>query len=258
VKRGGDKKRVVLVSLFLDIPTKKYKNLRKKLNIGDKFVYGLHQRNSDGIFSPIPLNAYKAIEDDNTMFMLMNGSNLYKKQAHELDIRNIIFLPAAKVQEEIYEFLSTLDVYAHGRKDGEVNSAAIAEAMYFNLPVVSHFSEMNNGHVECIGQAGRVLRTIDDYAKELQKLRTGKSYYKYRSQEAKKRFMEKYELRGQIKNVENIYEDVLRNPFPHKFKRRYLHWKDFLIKRFIVNKYTYTTLRKLQRNIKRFKAKYVG
>jgi hypothetical protein len=247
IKKGGDKKKIVSSSLFLYIPNKDYKNLRKELNIEDKFVYGFYQRNNDDIFSPIPLVAYKKEENDNTVFVLMNGSELYKKQAQELRIKNIIFLPFAKTQEKIYEFLLTLNVFAHGRRDGEVNSTVIAEAMRFGLPIVSHFSDINNGHVECIGNAGKVVASVDEYANELLKLKNDKDYYKYRSEEAKKRFAENYEISRQVNNIIKIYEDVIKNPFPNKTRRLYFHFVNFFIKRFIINKYTYLTLRKLQK-----------
>lgn len=251
IKRGGDKKRIVPISLFLDIVKETYFNLRKELKIENKFIYGFYQRNNDDIFSPIPLSAYKKIETDNTIFILMNGSNLYKQQARDLNLKNIIFLPFAKTQDEIYQFLSTLDVFAHGRKDGEVNSAVMAEAMHFGLPIVSHFSDINNGHVECIENAGKVVGTVEDYAMELGRLKKDEEYYEYRHQESEKRFMKKYELSGQMKNVIEIYEDVIKNPYPHKLRRYYYHTINFLLKRFIVNKYTYTTLRKIQKILKK-------
>jgi len=246
IKKGGDAKRVEIISTFLDIPDKEYKNLRKELGIENKFVYGFHQRKDDWIYSPIPLAAYKRIEDDNTVFLMLNGSDLYKQQAHNLSIKNIIFLPFAQTQEGIYKFLSTLDVFAHGRKDGEVNSAAMAEAMYFGLPIVSHTSSYSNGHIECIGEAGRVLNNIDEYASELKKLKDDKSYYEFRSTEAKKRFAERYELKNQIARIVKIYEDVISNPFPHKIRRLYFHslnqaWK------IIYNRYSLMLYRKLKK-----------
>ncbi len=219
VKRGGDKNRVALISLPIDIKDKIYPTLRQELGLKGKFVYGFHQRSDNNIFSPIPLLAYKQIENENTAFVLLGGGDTYKKQAKDLNIKNINFLPATGDQEAICVFLNTLNVFAHGRKDGEVNSQAMAEAMYFGLPIVSHLSEYNNGHVECIGDAGAVLKTVSEYAQELLKLQNNNEYYSFRSRNSKKRFLEKYELGGQIKNITGIYRDVYNNPFPHKFFR---------------------------------------
>ena len=222
IKKGGDKKRVEIISTFIEIPDKEYPDLRKELSIVDKFVYGFHQRNDDWIYSPIQLEAYKKMENDDTVFLMLNGSDLYKKQAKDLDIKNIIFLPFAETQDDIYSFVNTLDVFAHGRKDGELNSAAMAEAMYFGKPIVSHTSDYSNGHIENIKDAGKVLNNTEEYAEELKKLKGDKEYYDFRSTKAKERFKENYELHGQVKKIINLYEEVLKNPFPNKYRRIYL------------------------------------
>ena len=248
IKKGGDAKRVEIISTFIDIPNKKYSNLRDKLKIGNKFIYGFHQRKDDWIYSPIPLEAYKKVENNNTVFLMLNGSDLYKKQAKDLDIKNIIFLPFAETQDDIYEFLSTLNVFSHGRKDGEVNSAAMAEAMYFGLPIVSHKSTYANGHIECIGNGGRVVDNVNEYTDELKKLLENNEYYKFRSSEAKKRFTEMYELKNQIARIVKIYEDVIQNPFPNKIRRLYF---DLInkAKKLLYNRYTIMVYRKMKRGL---------
>jgi glycosyltransferase involved in cell wall biosynthesis len=246
IKKGGDSKRVKVISTFIEIPKKDYQDLRTKLNIENKFVFGFHQRKDDWIYSPIPLAAYKKIENEDTVFVLLNGSDLYKKQAEDLDIKNIIFLPYAETQDDIYSFIKTLDVFSHGRKDGEVNSAAMAEAMYFGLPIVSHTSIMANGHIEAISDAGKVVETIEEYALELAALRDNKDYYNLRSTNAVKRFDEHYELQNQIKKIIAIYEEALRDPFPNSLRRTYFH---LLTKSRILlyNKYTIKFYRKLKK-----------
>jgi glycosyltransferase involved in cell wall biosynthesis len=226
IQKGGDPNRVVLVSHPTQIPDKKYKDLRVRYNLQIKFVFGFHQRANDCIFSPIPLEAYKKIENEKTAFLLMGGGEKYKEQAKNLNLKNIYFVPTNGDLEAVCNFLSTLNVYAHGRKDGEVNSTAMAESMYFGLPIVSHFSEINNGHVECIGQAGLVVNTAEEYSQELSRLMTDKQYFEYRSLESKKRFAEKYELKKQMENIISIYEDVARNPYPYKVQRLFysLHY----------------------------------
>lgn len=228
IASGGDKKRVEIISLPIEIQSKNYSDYRLELGLSEKFIYGMHQRAADNIFSQIPLFSYKKIESDNTWFIIMGGSSLYKEQAKSLGIKNITFLPETGNSETIFQFLSTLNVYAHGRKDGEINSQAIAESMYFALPIVSHRSHVNNGHVECIGDAGLVVEEsdVEAYAAELKKLQDDKKYYNLRSQAAKKRFIQNYELSGQMKKIEGIYESVVENPYPHPMRRVLysLHW----------------------------------
>lgn len=219
VKKGGDKKRIVRVSLPIEIPNKEYGDYRDELNIKNKFIFGFHQRPDDKIFSSIPLNAYKKIEKENNYFIILGGSDRYRKQAEAMKIKNIYFLPPTGDKDIIFKFLNTLNVFAHGRKDGENNSQAIAEAMHFGKPIISHFSEINNGHIETIENAGIVVKTVDEYAEEMKKLQYNKEYYTMRSINAKKNFLNNYDLKNQIKKIENIYFDVIKNPFPNKIRR---------------------------------------
>lgn len=219
IKSGGDSKRVEIISLPIDIEKKDYDTYRAELSLGEKFVYGMHQRAADSIFSPFPLAAYKVVENENTHFIMLGGSKLYQQQAAELNITNITFLPETGDSNIIFKFLSTLNVYAHGRRDGEVNSQAMAEGMYFGLPIVSHVSSVNNGHIECIGNGGLVVETVDAYAAELKKLHEDQNYYKIKSDNARRRFADNYELANQIKRFENIYESVVANPYPHPMRR---------------------------------------
>jgi glycosyltransferase involved in cell wall biosynthesis len=138
---------------------------------------------------------------------------LYHEQALRLGLKNIYFIPFSGKPDLIYRFLRTLDVYSHGRKDGEVNSTAMAEAMFFGLPIVSHVSDINNGHIDSIANAGLVAENIEDYVTELKKLKENKFYYKEKSTISKNRFDEHYSLDKQIKKIEYIYEDVMGNPF---------------------------------------------
>lgn len=225
-KKGGDGSRVRLISLPIWVPEKEFSDYKLELNLVNKFVFGFHQRPDNNIFSDMPLNAYRLIENQNTAFVVLGGGDEYKKQAKELDLKNIYFLPATGDQETVYKFLNSLNVFAHGRKDGEVNSQAMAEAMYFGLPIISHPSQVNNGHVECIGSAGVVVDSAEEYAEEMQKLLSDEGYYQEKHKAAKERFMVKYELRAQMRNIINIYEEVILDPFPNKFIRYFysLHY----------------------------------
>lgn len=232
IKEGGDKKRVQIVSHPLEIHPELGHSLRNELTIEeDVTVFGFHQRNDPAIFSSIPLAAYKKIETDKTAFIILGGSDAHRQQAEELKIKHIHFLPHTGDTSRILSFLKTLNVYAHGRRDGEINSTAIGEALYFGLPVVSHCSELYNGHVEMIGPAGTVTDGVDAYALELKKLCENLSYREEKSIHAKARFQEKYELEGQMKQITEIYHDVLRIPFPHSLRRVYFQTRDQLARR---------------------------
>lgn len=219
VRMGGDRHRVVRVSHPMEMPPGPFSSLRAELGIEGRFVFGFHQRNSDEIFSPLPLASYAAIESDKTAFVLLGGGARYREQARSLGLRTVHFLDHSGDASRIHAFLNALDVYAHGRKDGEINSTAMAEAMYFGLPIVSHTSKIHNGHIECIGDAGIVVSTEEEYAAELRRLMEDEPYREERSRNSRQRFAESYELTQQIAHIESIYEDVVRDPFPRPFSR---------------------------------------
>ncbi len=217
-KAGGDKNRSRIGSLPI-IKSSSKSNYRVELNLEDRFVFGLHQRNDDSIFSEIPLKAYSLIESSNTSFVVLGGSKRYKEQAKELKLKNCFFLDYSIDQESIYKFLRTINVFAHGRYDGEINSQAIAEAMSVGLPVVSHVSQLNNGHIECISDAGVVVSGIKEYANELTKLMSDKKYYDMRSANAKKIYLRNYEPAKVISFYVSLYREVISDPYPKKISR---------------------------------------
>ncbi len=72
LRAGGDKSRVELVSLPIEMQNTGVESLREELRLSpDVFVYGMHQRADENIFSPIPLLAYKQIESDGTAFVIL-------------------------------------------------------------------------------------------------------------------------------------------------------------------------------------------
>ena len=221
LEQGGDGSRVVMVSHPMIIPEIEFADY----GFQNKFVYGFHQRNDNAIFSDIPLKAYKEVENDNNIFVLLGGGENYKQQAVELGLKNVHFLPHTGDMNKIHSFLRMLDVYAHGRKDGELNSTAIAEALYYGKPVVSHISDSFNGHVECIGDAGFVVENAKQYAQKLKDLEQNKDLYNNLSDKAKKRFLEIYDYEGQMSNIIAIYRDALKTPYPNKLRRLYLDIK---------------------------------
>jgi glycosyltransferase involved in cell wall biosynthesis len=209
MRAGGEPGKVEIIPLFDELKEKGTVNLRKQLKINDDvMVYGLHQRDDDGIFSQVPLFAYSRIETDKTAFILLGGSKKYVEQAKELNIKNFYHLEHTGDSEVINEFLNTLNVYAHGRADGETFSLAIAEAMYHGLPIVSHTAPAM-GHKETIGSAGYVAESMDQYVALLQQLITDKMLYEKLSKNAESRFKEFLSLEKNIEKWVKIYTDVL-------------------------------------------------
>jgi len=225
IQQGGDDSRVVMVSHPMIIPKIEFIDYRQELGLQNKFIFGFHQRNDNAIFSDIPIKAYKEVESDKNVFVLLGGGDAYKKQVKELGLKNIYFLEHTGDVNRIHSFLQMLDVYAHGRKDGELNSTAIAEALYYGKPIVSHISDCFNGHVECIDNAGFVVENAEEYAQKLKEIEQNKDLYNNLSIKAKNRFNELYDYEKQMQNIIAIYRETLQNPYPNKLKRLYLDIK---------------------------------
>lgn len=171
IKRGGLIRDVTLMYPLIESTRVTTLNYRDSLKIKDKIVVGMHQRNDDSIFSDIPLKAFSHLErQTNLFFLMLNGSQKYVEQAKELNLQNVHFLPTANNEFEKQLFLNTLDIYCHGRADGETNSAAIAEAMRHSLPVITHRTQRSNGQREQVSMCGFFAHNLEEYIAILEKL----------------------------------------------------------------------------------------
>ncbi len=207
-KSGGDMTKVIKIPIPIEEKSIENENLRNELNLDDKFIFGFHQRTQDEIYSKIPLLAYSRIQNNETAFILLGGSKLYSDQAKELNLKNFYQLEYSD-SNYVEKFLNTLNVFSHGRKDGETFGVAVVEAMRNSLPIISHRSKMNNGHIETIGSGGKVLRSIFMYSREMRKLKKNHNYYKFRSKRSREIFLSDYEKSRVIDKIENIYKQIL-------------------------------------------------
>ena len=220
LKKGGDRMRIDMISHPILIPQFKKIDVRSKFNLSkDCFIFGMHQRDNDYIFSDIPLKAYKEIENEKTAFIMCGGSCKYREQAKKLQLKNAFFIESTDDNNIIYSFLNALNVYTHGRFDGELNSTALAEAMFFGLPIITHPSEKFNGHLEVVKNNGFVANDSYEYSNYMKMLMQDKKTLDKCSSESLKIFEEKYNPETQIKNLIRIINDVLENPYPQKTRR---------------------------------------
>lgn len=178
VKAGGPEHISTVIPLLTEFPRQANpvvdKPNNRKFFKGKKIqtVFGMHQRPDDGIYSSIPLDAYSRVEsffdgpDNDVGFVIMGGSKLYQKQAKELGLKNFEHVPESGDYEDILSFLENIDVFAHGRADGETYGMAIAEAIYCGLPVISHEAPAM-GHWETMNGCGAMTRDVVGYANNL-------------------------------------------------------------------------------------------
>jgi len=222
VRRGGDAKRAVLVYHPIEIRPFRPLDYRRTYGLESKFVFGFHQRDDAHIFSPMMLEAFRRIAGPANHFMILGGSKRHRQQAADLGLTNVTFLEHSASPDVLYSFLSALQVFAHGRRDGEINSTAIAEALAFGLPVVTHYTDTYDGQVEGVGDAGFAAHTVDEYEGFLKRLESDALLYKDYSDRARRRFKDNYDLHTQVEKMRALYHDVMIHPFPHPWRRTFL------------------------------------
>ena len=210
IEFGGNEDKIVTNCTPIDEKKVYNKNLREQLGLENYFIFGLHQRMDDHIYSDIPLECYSKIESNRTAFLIMGGSEKYSQQAEKLKIKNF-FQIDFDFEDDCEEiFLNTLDVFAHGRKDGETFGLAIAEAMRNSLPIVSHKNVYNNAHIETIDSGGKVVGSHRMYTFELIKLMNLKRYYNQRMNNSRNLYLKNFESRKKIQKIEEIYFEASR------------------------------------------------
>ena len=211
IEQGGDASRLEIIPIFQEFKKAPFGNLKEKLNLIDKFIYGFHQRNTEDLFSEVPLLAYKKIQNDNTAFILLGGSSRYREQAKELGLINFISLEHTGDEEEIHSFLESIDVFTHGRNDGETFGAVFTEAMYHKKPCISHKS-IANGHIEVIGPGGNVFERndIDGFSNEMLKLKNDESYYNEKSLSGYNHYFKNFAIDTQLYRIVDILKDATK------------------------------------------------
>ena len=230
INNGGDKNRIQMVSHLINGKVNKRSNLRKELKLDNIFVFGFHQRVSDNIFSEIPIRAFKMLNRSDSFFLLMGGSRKYLELAQELKIDNFRQINFSPDKNMITSFLNTLDVYSHGRKDGEVNSTSIAEAMRHGLPLLTHSTNLNNGQIKQAEGIGFVGHDVESYYLNMKKLIENENLYTALSKKSLSKFDEDYELQNQIKKIEAIYKNSVQEDCISHISYFFVFVRKFLIK----------------------------
>ena len=208
IAAGGNPNKSVVIPVPVEVPNYVDESYREEFGWKDKFVFGMHQRNDIHIFSPMPLEAYDEIESDDTAFLILGGSANHRKQARDLGLKNVQFLDTASDVELIHKFLNTLDVYAHGRSDGEQCSSSIIEGLSHGLPMISH-SAASMGQVEQIGDAGEVVEGYEEYADVMRKMIDDSDYYRQCVTNASMRYNEIYNVESIINRFIEIYKEIV-------------------------------------------------
>lgn len=147
-------------------------NLRAELGIpADAIVCGRIGRPAG--WDPIAIEAFaKVLRDVPSLYYLIVAppENMVIPLLAANNIRT--FAPTMD-DKWIAKFHRTLDIFCHFRGDGECHSTAIAQAMMYGIPVISHTSPYFNGQGETIADGGYVCKEgMPEYAHRLKSLAT--------------------------------------------------------------------------------------
>ena len=98
LQNGGNFSKLEIIPPIVPVPKKWSNNFRKKYNIPeDAFVYGLHQRNDNSISSDIALQAFASIQNLNTYYVMLGGTEVHKNFVKHHNLKNVIFVRSTKI-----------------------------------------------------------------------------------------------------------------------------------------------------------------
>ena len=209
INRGGNPRMSSVIPIPVDVTHAKG-SLRDSLGISPRtVVLGFHQRVDDNIFSPWPLQAFRDSDIPDSYFLILGGSRKYSEQAQQLGLDNFQQLPYGAHPDQVGRFLGSLDVYAHGRADGETFGAVLAEAMAQGLPVVSHLSPRGaNAQVETIADGGFVAGTLKEYSHALLEFAADRDKRVRIGQRARDHAVKFYSLESAANALVDVYAKV--------------------------------------------------
>jgi hypothetical protein len=214
-RNGGVLKKSLVAYVPVNEPATN-ENLRIELEISPTtLVCGMHQRDEDGIYSSIPLNSFfNAIQSMGVeaYFLMLGGSKKYSIQAKELGLKNFIQLPHNSDASYVSKFLNTLNLYVHGRHDGETLGRVIQEAMIHGVPVLSHTAQWN-AHIETLGGGGMVLNNEREYSREIIRLLSDLKIAKDYGSIGKKIAIEKYSRNSAIQKIISSINLTLKDEY---------------------------------------------
>lgn len=210
VSNGGDKEKVVVIPPIIEFPKIGESSLKSDLGIDEKFVFGMHQGDRDDIYSPTPLEAFSKLGMENAAYVLLGGSQRYRSQAKSLGLENVYFIDFTGDAKIVNNFVSGLDIFAHGRYDGEVQSAALIEALRHGKPIISH-PGINMGHVKQIEGCGFMAHSVEEYTGYMKRLYSDSSEVEGLSTNCIDKYDKQYSLSVAIEKYVKIYEEAYKN-----------------------------------------------
>lgn len=189
----------------IPLPFESSDDLKSELNIPNNYhVFGRIGRKAN--FSPIAIESLNIIKNMgyNFKYIIIGACEHAINLINRLGLSdNCIILETTNDDEFIHRFNNTIDIFLHYRSDGETFGTAIAQAMIYGKPVISHFSGYN-AQDEIIKDGGYVANNVNDYTEYLLNLLNDKEIYNKISNNAKERAMD-FEESKIVKQWEEVY-----------------------------------------------------
>lgn len=189
-------------------------NLREHLSISDKFVFGKISRPDNDVYSPISLQAYKLVENENTAFLYVGTNPKAIALAKELDIKNIIFMDPVTDISYLSKLYNTMDLFCHSNGCGETFGNTIAEAFMHDKPAISHKGGANHwtqAHRSLFGSRTDLYvddRDVNKYSALMNRAMTDKAWLEDATHYLSNRAKAMYETSKIVEKYIEIYKSI--------------------------------------------------
>jgi glycosyltransferase involved in cell wall biosynthesis len=179
-------------------------NLRTEYNIPeDAIVCGRIGRPRG--FDPIAITTFKRLVYSNPKVYYIVVAPCEEFKAAAQGVPNVILVPPTSDDTFISAFHRTLDIYLHYRVEGEIQSTAIAQAMMYGIPIISHISKFNNGQIETIADGGFVASDEEQYYQFLCYLVSNKEMRQEIGRKARLHALTTFEQETVVRKIEDCY-----------------------------------------------------
>lgn len=186
-------------------------DLREELGIpNDMFVFGMISGGREETHASINMDAYQKVESNSTCLVIVNPTPSARADSDRLQLRNTIFVDKTADDIRLSKFFNTCDVLIHARKDGECNSAVLWDASAHGKPIVSHYGNPFNGHIETIGTGGFVVAPEDviEYERIMRGLMDGEIDYTKVGENGRRHWEETCKAEDIAKLQLDIYKEL--------------------------------------------------
>lgn len=202
----------IIIPNPIDLPKNIEKDfsIRKKFNIkDDDIVLGRIGRPDN--FTSISLIAFSQLQKqlNNIYYLIIGGCDFTKNFVFENKIKNVHFIDVTNDDEFLDKFNRNIDIFSHYRSDGETFGVAIATAMSYAVPVLTHVGGYNN---QCltIKQGGIVANNQQEYFEYLRILCSNPDLRNDLGNKGRAIVEEEYDKTKVVKNIENKYIEWLK------------------------------------------------